>query len=131
MKKSHSALIIAGVLLFSVGGFSIRFINQKNNQHTYHHPEEFIKSIEGDPRAGEKVYEAFCSNCHNERPVISVGAPRMGIAADWKHRNRNVSDMLKILDNGMSKMPPRGGCFECSDDQLTAAIEYMLPKKKS
>nr|MCS5577811.1 c-type cytochrome [Alteromonas macleodii] len=28
--------------------------------------------------------------------------------------------------NGINAMPPRGTCGNCSDDEIKAAIEYMI-----
>jgi len=96
-----------------------------------HHPQEFLDSIQGDPDKGEKIYAHFCVNCHAETPVIPVGAPRLGVESDWKARldkAGSAEKLLKNIDAGLGAMPPRGGCFECTDEELKAAILYMLPK---
>ncbi len=96
----------------------------------HHHPEEFIKSIENDPQAGKKIYDQFCSTCHARDPNIDVGAPRIGVARDWKPRmQKGLDGLLTVAIVGLNQMPPRGGCFECSNAQLKAAIIYMLPAK--
>lgn len=95
-----------------------------------HHPEEFLVSIQGSPNAGEKIYTHFCATCHAPNPLISVAAPSMGVKKDWEPyiKNQTVDQMMKVIDSGLGAMPPRGGCFECSDDELKAAIIFMLPK---
>ena len=96
-----------------------------------HHPEEFIKSIQNDPAAGEKIYQQFCSTCHDKDPSIDVGAPRKGVTKDWNSRmKKGIDGLLTVTIAGINQMPPRGGCFECSDAQLRAAIVYMLPVSK-
>lgn len=97
---------------------------------TEHHPEAFLASIQGSPTAGEQIYTHFCANCHAEKPFIPVHAPCIGKAADWAPftQSQTAEQMLKVVDVGYGAMPPRGGCFECSDDDLKAAITFMLPK---
>jgi cytochrome c5 len=93
-----------------------------------HHPEEFIQSIQNDPQAGKKIYQHFCATCHAKDPSIELGAPKIGVKNDWKLRMKKGLDrLLVVTKNGLNQMPPRGGCFECSDDLLKAAIVYMLP----
>jgi|GEM_PF-4218619 len=94
-----------------------------------HHPEEFLKSIQNDPEAGKKIYQQFCSTCHDKNPSIDLGAPRIGVHRDWDTRMKNGLDgLLTVTQVGLNQMPARGGCFECSDAQLKAAIIYMLPQ---
>lgn len=95
-----------------------------------HKPEEFIKSIQGKKNEGEKIYQHFCANCHALKPLIPLGAPRIGVEVDWKNRlKKGINELLKHTDEGINAMPARGGCFECSDEQLVQAVAYMLPKK--
>jgi cytochrome c5 len=96
-----------------------------------HHPEQFIQSIQNDPEAGKKIYQQFCSTCHAKDPSIALGAPRIGIASDWQDRmEKGIDGLLKVTIVGINQMPPRGGCFECSDAELKQAIVYMLPAEK-
>jgi cytochrome c5 len=34
--------------------------------------------------------------------------------------------LLTNATNGINAMPPKGTCAACSDDELKAAVEYML-----
>lgn len=95
-----------------------------------HHPEEFLASIQGSPDAGKQIYTHFCANCHAKKPLIPVNAPTIGEKKAWAPytTNQTINQMIKIIDTGIGAMPPRGGCFECSDNDLKAAITFMLPK---
>ena len=96
-----------------------------------HHPQEFLKQISGSHDEGEKIVQHYCVNCHAFRPLISLGAPRIGQSVDWKPRIKRGLDVLfKHTDEGLNAMPARGGCFECSDAQLMLAILSMLPEKE-
>lgn len=95
-----------------------------------HHPQDFLEHIAGDPDEGQQIVQHYCANCHAQKPIIPLGAPRIGQVNDWKLRVKQGMDVLfKHTDEGFNAMPPRGGCFECSDKQLKLAIAAMLPKK--
>ncbi|MGC1183449.1 c-type cytochrome [Legionella sp.] len=97
---------------------------------TSHHPQKFLQSINGSKNEGEQIYTHFCVNCHATKPLISIGAPRIGEEEDWKLRLKQGMDILFLhTDEGLNAMPPRGGCFECTDKQLILAITFMLPKE--
>ena len=94
-----------------------------------HHPQDFLKRIAGSPHEGLQIVQHYCANCHAIKPVIQLGAPRMGILADWEPRiKKGMKALFKNTDEGFNAMPARGGCFECSDQQLLLAILSMLPE---
>ena len=95
-----------------------------------HRPQEFLQSISGSKNEGEQIYNHFCVNCHAQKPLISLGAPRIGNEEDWKLRlKQGLDGLIKHTDEGVNTMPPRGGCFECTDKQLILAIITMVPKR--
>lgn len=97
---------------------------------TSHHPQDFLKSIAGKPDEGAQIVSHYCANCHAAKPLISVGAPRMGVAADWAPRlKQGMKQLFQHTDEGVGAMPPRGGCFECSDAQLMLSLRILLPNK--
>lgn len=72
----------------------------------------------------EQVYEAVCSACHAEGVA---GAPQTG-AAVWEER-LDTASLEELYDNaidGLNAMPPRGGNPNLSDDQVRAAVDYIL-----
>jgi cytochrome c5 len=96
-----------------------------------HHPEDFLHSIQGSKTQGQKIYQHFCSNCHALKPLIPLGAPRLRQKNDWvKRLKHGMPSLIKNTQEGLNAMPARGGCFECTDEQLLAAIEYLLPRQK-
>jgi cytochrome c5 len=95
-----------------------------------HHPQDFLKQITGSKDEGEQIVEHYCSNCHAVKPLIQLGAPRIGVSADWSPRiKQGMNTLFKHTDEGINAMPARGGCFECSDKQLILAILALLPEK--
>ena len=74
---------------------------------------------------GRQIYEDYCFSCHT--PGLS-GAPKIGDREAWKFRlaqGKNV--LLDSTINGIQPaMPPRGVCFDCSDQDLEHAIDYII-----
>ncbi|KTC75598.1 cytochrome c5 [Legionella birminghamensis] len=92
-----------------------------------HRPQEFLEDIKGSPAEGEQIVQHFCATCHAEKPMINLGAPISQEDKDWQPRvKQGLSKLLEHTEEGYSAMPPRGGCFECSDEQLKLAILAML-----
>ncbi|MBB5320902.1 c-type cytochrome [Marinobacter oulmenensis] len=86
-------------------------------------PAQSASSSSG-PRSGEDVYNAACTACHASG---AAGAPVMGNAGDWGPRiDKGMETLTNHAINGFNAMPPRGTCSDCSDDEIVAAIEYMV-----
>lgn len=93
-----------------------------------HHPQEFLQAIKGTRDEGLQIVNHFCISCHAPQPMISLGAPRIKVESDWLPRmKQSLALLLEHTEEGFNAMPPRGGCFECSDEQLKLAIRAMLP----
>lgn len=81
-------------------------------------------SVAAEPRSGDAVYNSACAACHTSGVA---GAPVLGDQAAWSARAaKGVDGLLSSAINGLNAMPPKGACATCSDDELKAAIEYML-----
>lgn len=94
-----------------------------------HRPQDFLNEIKGSKLEGELIVQQFCMNCHDVKPLISLGAPRIGVNVDWEPRiKKGIEQMLQNTTEGYNAMPPRGGCFECTDEQLNLAIIAMFPE---
>ena len=83
---------------------------------------------DGKPRSAEVVYNTICKACHD---AGVAGAPKTGDKAAWAPRIATGSAaMLKSVINGKNAMPPRAGDASLSDDELKAALEYLVGKAK-
>ena len=83
-----------------------------------------VASGTGGPRDAQTIYQTFCMVCH--ATGISE-APILGNAEQWAARIAKGTDMLYTTSiNGLNLMPPRGTCVDCSEDELRAAVDYML-----
>ncbi len=121
-------LFLSGLLGFSV---SLYFHSREVNEiQTFHYPTSIVKQLEGDKQAGMKIFKEFCASCHSKNPVIDVNAPRIGDKKAWDARSKlGMDTLLKITITGVGAMPARGGCFECSDEQLRETIQYVIENK--
>ncbi|MBZ0073163.1 MAG: c-type cytochrome [Gammaproteobacteria bacterium] len=76
------------------------------------------------PRAGDEVYNSACMACH---ATSAAGAPKVGDTAAWAPRiEQGMDTLVQHSINGLRAMPPRGTCANCSDDDLKAAVTYMV-----
>ena len=73
---------------------------------------------------GQKIYQTSCQACH---ATGAAGAPKLGDKDAWAPRIAKGNDALfSSVKNGLKAMPPKGTCMSCSEDELRAAMEYMI-----
>jgi len=78
-------------------------------------------------RSGSEVYTASCSACHASGVL---NAPKFG-TSDWADRGaKGMETLLHSALNGFNAMPPRGTCGTCSDEEIKAAVQYMVDSAK-
>jgi len=79
-------------------------------------------------RTGKQVYEAACKACH--ATGIS-GAPKYGDKV-WlqMEKKEGMKELVKDAIKGVRAMPPRGGCADCSDKEVRAAVKYLVDSAK-
>ncbi|MDP2226222.1 MAG: cytochrome c5 family protein [Moraxellaceae bacterium] len=78
----------------------------------------------GAPRAGDVVYNASCAGCHS---TGAAGAPKVGDKADWSKRMaQGKATLYKHAIVGFNAMPAKGMCMTCSDDEIKAAVDFMI-----
>ncbi|MFN2362138.1 MAG: cytochrome c5 family protein [Marinobacter sp.] len=77
-----------------------------------------------EPRAGNEVYDAACAACHNSG---AAGAPKFGDGDAWADRvDKGMETLVDHAINGFKGMPAKGGCSNCSDEEIEVAVEYMV-----
>ena len=81
------------------------------------------------PLSGPQVYNAVCIACH--APPGVGGAPALGDDDAWAARIAQGMDTL--IDHALHGfsgsagiMPRKGGRVDLSDEEIIAAIEYMI-----
>lgn len=83
-----------------------------------------VNANAGGPRSGADVYNKSCVACHSSGVL---GAPKLQDAADWTPRmEKGLDSVVMNAIKGINAMPPKGTCGDCSDEEIKAAVEYML-----
>jgi cytochrome c5 len=77
---------------------------------------------------GKKVYDTTCTACH---AAGVANAPKPGDKAAWGPRIKQGMDALvQSVLKGKGAMPPKGGNTALSDDEVRAAIDFMVSQSK-
>ena len=86
------------------------------------------KTSEATNTPGQEIYEKHCIVCHRDG---LAGAPKFRDDAAWAPRmaKSDINALISTALKGMNAMPPKGTCQECSDSDIKAAINYMVPQK--
>jgi len=73
---------------------------------------------------GHLVYKENCASCHD---TGIAGAPQIGDRENWsKHAEHGAHHLMHAVLEGKGTMPPRGGNPELSDEEIEAAINFIL-----
>lgn len=81
---------------------------------------------------GKEIYDGVCFVCHTPG---AAGAPKFGDAAAWGPRVAQGNDVLydHAINGFMGQagmMPPKGGRPDIADDDVKAAVDYMVNNSK-
>lgn len=78
----------------------------------------------GENTVGRKVYEAVCSVCHAKG---LYNAPLLDDKQAWKARiAKGMATLEKSALVGSGMMPPKGGKAQLTDEEVKAAVAYMV-----
>ena len=77
---------------------------------------------------GERAYRRICFSCHE---MGIGGAPKVGDPVAWQGRpEKGIDTLMKSVINGVTSergvMLPRGGLPDMTDEEIRAAITFML-----
>lgn len=86
----------------------------------------------GDP--GQKTYDNLCVNCHGVSALASM-IPQTGDADAWSPRiSKGIEVLYDHAINGftgnMGMMPAKGGNPALSDEDVKAAVDYMVSQSQ-
>ena len=75
---------------------------------------------------GEKIYTTACVSCHG---AGVLNAPKFGDKALWEPRiAKGMETLYTNSINGIAMMPARGGNAALKDEDMKAAVDYMVHK---
>ena len=79
--------------------------------------------------AGEKLFSSVCTTCHT---AGLMGAPKLGDKAAWAPRIAQGKDTLYknaiVGYQGKAGVMPAKGGSQASDEEVKAAVDYMVSK---
>jgi cytochrome c5 len=77
-----------------------------------------------DLSLGKKVYERNCVSCHDSGVA---GAIKLSDKSTWKkHIHHGIDHMVESVILGKGAMPARGGNPDLSDEEIEAAVHYII-----
>ncbi|NNE37226.1 MAG: cytochrome c5 family protein [Gammaproteobacteria bacterium] len=83
---------------------------------------------EPESNSGQQIYDTVCMSCHS---TGLPNVPQLGNAADWEGRIAQGEVLYENAINGYTgssgmMMPPKGGNLSLSDDEVRAAVDYII-----
>ncbi len=77
---------------------------------------------------GKQVYNSGCTACHT---TGIAGAPKFGDKTLWANRIAKgkevlVNNAINGFTGSTGVMPPKGGFVHLSDEDIAAAVDYMM-----
>lgn len=84
----------------------------------------FISACSEKPDIGEQIVNSVCVACHMQ--AIN-GAPIIGNKKMWSKRlPQGEALLIEHAINGYELMPAKGGRSDLSDEEIAAAVRYMM-----
>lgn len=79
---------------------------------------------------GKQVYLSSCVICHQNG---EMSAPIIGNGPNWYRRLKSsgLAGLYRHVIQGYNSMPIKGACVTCSDNDLIAAVDYILNESLS
>lgn len=89
-----------------------------------------VADVAADGGKGLDVFKKTCVMCHQ---TGVAGAPKLGDKADWGPRIAQGKDVLykhaiEGFNGSKGAMPAKGGNPSLSDEEMKAAVDYIVSK---
>jgi len=116
----------------AIGQINVAVAKEEPTSH-----EAEVASTEATPSTssaadGKQVYDAGCMACHG---TGIAGAPRVGDSDAWADRigtglENMVANAINGFQGSQGMMPAKGGNPSLSDEEIEAAVEYMVAESQ-
>lgn len=84
----------------------------------------FTSVATAEGRDAEQLFNSYCFACHG---TGWDNAPVQGDGFAWEDRlSKGFDTLLENTINGFNTMPPKGNCFDCTDAELKAVVEFLI-----
>lgn len=81
-----------------------------------------------DGGIGQQIVNSACIACHGNG---TLNAPILGNAEQWAPRiEKGMETLYDHAINGFKNMPARGGRASLSDEEVKAAVDYMVAQSE-
>jgi len=91
-------------------------------------PAPAAEPMKAPAGGGAEVYQAHCASCHAEGVA---GAPKTGDKDAWSAKiAAGMEQLVQNAINGIGSMPAKGGNPNLSDEEVRAAVEYMVEQSR-
>ncbi|MEE4143572.1 MAG: PQQ-dependent sugar dehydrogenase [Halieaceae bacterium] len=79
-------------------------------------------------RDGEYIYLTVCSTCHSQNVP---GAPQISRPSDWTDRlAKDRRELYRNSIKGFNAMPEKGLCEDCTNKEVTRAVNFIISQVK-
>ncbi len=89
--------------------------------------------LQDEENTGKKTFEESCASCHTGgfKGWMS-GSPEIGEYDEWEmYFKDGLEAMTKRINEGTERHEAKGDCKDCTEDQIKAAIEYIMAETKN
>ncbi|MCG8670023.1 MAG: c-type cytochrome [Pseudomonadales bacterium] len=69
------------------------------------------------------VYQTYCFACHD---TGAASAPVLSNRDFWQAVSNDRERLYRVTIKGFKAMPPKGTCFDCTDQQLTQVVDWII-----
>ena len=128
-KKFVGLLLVCSALLAACGKPEATAPAAENTNTA---PAVAAAAPEAENAVGKSIYGKTCALCH---AAGVAGAPKPGDKADWGPRIAQGNDMLykhaiEGFNGAKGSMPARGGNPTLKDDEVKAAVDFMVAQSR-
>ena len=105
---------------------SVYILQEKGRLYRLHRDNRQEKMETTEQASGQMIYETVCASCHD----AGLGqVPALEDTAGWTPRIVQGRELLiRHAIDGYRLMPEKGLCEACSEEEIVAAVDYMLGK---
>ena len=88
-----------------------------------------LQGCEKKPSLGELTYQGTCIKCHANG---LNGAPIFGNSKMWSKRvPQGIPTLIEHATNGYGLMPAKGGNPDLTNEEISAAVNYMVDQAQN